>query len=86
MFLARVVGRVVASVKAEGLAGQKLLLVRPEEADGTAAGDNFVACDAAQAGPGDRVWCVSGREAALALEPDFVPVDATVVGIVDEVG
>jgi microcompartment protein CcmK/EutM len=28
---------------------------------------------------------VGSREAALALEPSFVPVDAAIVGIVDEV-
>ena len=34
---------------------------------------------------GDRVYLVGSREAALALTPWFVPVDAAIVGIVDEV-
>jgi microcompartment protein CcmK/EutM len=29
------------------------------------------------------VTCVGSREAALAVEPSFVPVDAAVIGIVD---
>ena len=49
------------------------------------SGDSHVACDTVQAGPGDVVWCVSAREAALALEPWFVPVDAAIVGIVEEI-
>jgi hypothetical protein len=37
------------------------------------------------AGVGDQVYLVGSREAALALTPWFVPVDAAIVGIVDEV-
>jgi len=37
-----------------------------------------------QAGPGDLVYLVGNREAALALPKTFVPVDAAVVGIVDQ--
>ena len=83
MELARVVGTVVASVKYEGLEGIKLLLVQPQEADGTEVGDAFVVADAMQAGPNDIIAWIGGREAALALPEDFVPVDAAVVAIVD---
>ena len=38
-----------------------------------------------RAGPGDLVSLVGSREAALALSPSFVPVDAAIVGIVDSV-
>jgi len=37
-----------------------------------------------QAGVGDLVYLVGSREAALAVEPTFVPVDAAIVGIVDD--
>ena len=36
-------------------------------------------------GTGDLVYLVGSREAALALDPWFVPVDAAIVGIVDDV-
>jgi len=36
------------------------------------------------AGVGDLVYLVGSREAALALDPWFVPVDAAIVGIVDQ--
>lgn len=84
MYLARVIGTVVASVKYEGLEGAKLMLVRPLDKHGRdKAGPPIVACDEAQAGVGDTVYCVSSREATHALPVRFVPVDAAIVGIVD---
>jgi ethanolamine utilization protein EutN len=85
VYLGRVVGTVVASVKAEGLAGQKLLLVQPLDEKKAPSGPLEVAVDAVRAGPGDLVFLVGSREAALALDPSFVPVDASIVGIVDRV-
>jgi ethanolamine utilization protein EutN len=85
MYLARVIGTVVATRKSEGLTGVKLLLVQPEDAAHRPSGEPHVACDTVRAGRGDRVWCVSAREAALALEEWFVPVDAAIVGIVEAV-
>jgi ethanolamine utilization protein EutN len=85
MYLGRVVGTVVAERKAEGLAGQKLLLVQPLDHRRNDTGPLEVAVDTVRAGPGDLVFLVGSREAALALTPAFVPVDAAVVGIVDRV-
>jgi ethanolamine utilization protein EutN len=85
MYLARVMGTVVAARKTEGLGGVKLLIVQPLDAALAPAGEPHVACDTVRAGPRDLVWCVSAREAALALEEWFVPVDAAIVGIVEQV-
>lgn len=85
MYLGVVTGTVVAQRKAAGLEGQKLMLVQPVDDRGHATGDVQVAVDTVQAGVGDRVYLVGSREAALALTPHFVPVDAAIVGIVDEV-
>ena len=85
MYLGKVVGTVVAERKVEGLAGQKLLLVLPLDHLGQPGGALEVAVDTVRAGPGDVVFLVGSREAALALEQSFVPVDAAVVGIVDRV-
>ena len=85
MYLGKVIGTVVADRKYTGLEGKKMLLVQPLDHKQAPAGDAHVACDTVQAGPGDLVWCVSAREAALALEPWFVPVDAAIVGIVEEI-
>ena len=85
MYLARVIGTVVASVKYPGLEGTKLLIVEPIGGDGAPCGPAHAAVDATQAGEGELVYCVGSREAALACEPTFVPVDAAIVGIVDAV-
>lgn len=85
MFLARVIGTVVATVKVPGLEGAKLLVVRPLSPAGEPTGEPIVACDQVQAGPGDHVYCVDKREATLAMPDPFVPVDAAIVAIVDDV-
>ncbi len=85
MYLGRVVGTVVAQTKCEGLAGVKLLLVQPLDHEERPAGQLEVACDTVRAGRGDVVFLVGSREAALALEQSFVPVDAAIVGIVDSI-
>lgn len=83
MELARVIGRVVATVKYETLEGIRLLVIQPQDAAGEPQGEPIVAADALQAGPGDLVSWISGREACLTFEPYFAPVDAAVVTIVD---
>lgn len=84
MYLARVIGTVVARQKYEGLEGQKLLIVQPLSREGQPVGDPEVGVDTVQAGPDDLVYCVGSREAALACRPWFVPVDTAIVGIVDQ--
>ncbi len=85
MYLGEVRGTVVATRKYEGLEGRKLLLVQPVDKTRAPVGPVEVAVDTVQAGVGDFVYLVGSREAALALEPWFVPVDAAIVGIVDDV-
>jgi ethanolamine utilization protein EutN len=85
MQLARVLGNVVATEKHESLVGIRLLLVQPQDHDGVPDGDPIVAADPLQAGVGELVEWITGREAALALPESFAPVDATVVRICDHV-
>ncbi|MCA9537567.1 MAG: EutN/CcmL family microcompartment protein [Myxococcales bacterium] len=85
MYLGRVIGTVVATVKYTGLEGYRILVVEPIDDAGKACGAPHAAIDATQAGPGEIVVLVGSREASLALEPSFVPVDAAIVGIVDAV-
>ncbi len=85
MELARVIGTVVSTQKAPGLTGVKLLMVEALDERGVVHGDPFVCADASQAGVGDIVSWVGGREATLTLPEHFVPVDAAVVSIVDHV-
>ncbi|MBI4512442.1 MAG: EutN/CcmL family microcompartment protein [Deltaproteobacteria bacterium] len=86
MYLGRVIGTVIATKKYTGLEGVKLLMVQPLDDRLRPNGDPHVAADSTQqAGPKDLVYLVGSREAALALDETFVPVDAAIVGIVDEV-
>jgi ethanolamine utilization protein EutN len=85
MDLGRVVGTVVATRKVDGLVGIKLLVVEPLNHRREVVGPRFVAVDVVQAGPGDIIQWVASREASLALQETFVPVDAAIVGIVDHI-
>ncbi len=86
MQLGRVIGTVVPCVRYAGLEGVPLLIVQPLSATGEREGNSVVAADATKmAGPGELILYEGGREAALALEESFVPVDHAIVGIVDHV-
>ncbi len=85
MQFARVIGTLVATQKAEGLEGVKFLVVQPLDKHRQPVGEPVIAADGtAQAGPGELVFIIASREAALALPEPFVPVDHAIVGIVDE--
>jgi microcompartment protein CcmK/EutM len=83
MQLARVIGDVVVTRKDEKLNGQKLLILQPIAANGSASGRTLVAVDAAGAGVGETVFFVRGKEASFPFYPVEVPADAGIVGIVD---
>ncbi|HEY8551529.1 MAG TPA: EutN/CcmL family microcompartment protein [Vicinamibacterales bacterium] len=85
MLLARVTGTVVATRKDERLVSNKLLLVRPVDPTGKIEGGALVAVDTVDAGFGETVLVVSGSSARMASGMKDCPVDAVIVGIVDEV-
>jgi ethanolamine utilization protein EutN len=86
MILARVIGEVVSTQKRPQFEGAKLLILQPEAPDGTKMGNALLAIDSVGAGRGERVLAVlEGRAAQEALGKKLAPVDAAVVGIVDEV-
>jgi ethanolamine utilization protein EutN len=80
-----VIGTVVCGVAAEGLRGVPLLWVQPLDRRRQSLGEPIVCADGTRmAGPGEEVYWVASREAALTLDPSFVPVDHAVVGLVDD--
>ncbi len=86
MHLARVQGSVVASTITPGLEGARLLVLQPLNRRLEPKGGAVVAVDAVNmAGPGELVYFVASREAAVAMPETFVPVDHAIVGIVDHV-
>ena len=85
MILARVVGQVVATQKRPQFEGAKLLLVQPETPQGEALGTTLLTIDSVGAGVGERVIVVlEGRAAGEVLGKKLAPVDAAIVGIVDQ--
>ncbi len=83
MFLARVVGTVVATRKDPKLVGSKLLLVVPIDAEGNDEPGYHIAIDTVDAGYRERVIVVRGSSARMAEGLNDRPVDAAIVGIVD---
>jgi len=86
MFLARVVGDVVATIKHPALAQRKLLVVQPLTGDGQPTGRPAIAIDSVDAGVGDHVLVLDeGNGAAQVLQRPRGPIRTVVVGVVDEV-
>jgi ethanolamine utilization protein EutN len=86
MLIARVIGTVVATRKHDRLVGSKIQIVQPLSPNGLSpSGESFVAVDAVGAGVDERVVVVTGSGARLAIDDERAPVDATIVGIIDEI-
>ena len=84
MIIARVIGNVWATRKEETLNGLKLMVVQRLDASGENLPENFVAVDCVGSGIGERVLVVTGSSARKALRNQDAPVDASIVGILDE--
>ncbi len=85
MYLGKVIGTVVCERKVAGLEGARFLVVQPVDHSGKKTGPAEVAVDRISASPGSLVFLEGSREAALACDPTFVPVDSAIVAIVDQV-
>ena len=85
MLLAKVVGTVVATRKDPRLVSSKLLVARAIDPRGKPESHYLVAIDTVDAGVGETVLIVSGSSARMAAGLKDCPVDAAIVGIVDEI-
>ena len=86
MFIAKVIGNVVATQKNAKFLGMKLLLIQPYiSRDGKLqiSGSSVVAVDSVGAGIGECVLFTQGSSARLTPATKAAPVDAVIVGIVD---
>ena len=85
MQIARVVGTVVSTQKHRKFEGAKLLLVQPVTLDDQPRGPALLAVDSVGAGVHEKVLVViEGRAAGEALGKKAAPVDAAIIGIVDQ--
>jgi len=82
MLTAKLIDNIWATRKAESLNGFKLMLA--EVIGGAGEGQRMVVIDTISAGIGDRVIVCTGSSARRMLGDDNIPVDAVVVGIIDE--
>lgn len=91
MFVAKVTGSVVATQKVDELVGSKLMVVEPFRLEAekrkslTTTGRTFVAVDTIGAGVGDFVLIVQGSSSRLTEQTKRMPIDALIIGIVDNV-
>lgn len=85
MFLARIAGTVVATRKDPRLEGKKLLICQPVNPRGEDEKGYVIAVDTVNAGFRENVLIVQGSSARMAAGCKDTPVDAAVVGIVDQV-
>lgn len=87
MYIGRVFGNVVATIKHPFFDGHKLMLVERLKPRGDAEARYDIAVDLVQAGPGDTVLVLDEGSSArqlLSAEPNG-PVRAVIVGIVDNI-
>lgn len=87
MILARVIGNAVSSVQHPAFAGRSVMVCVPVDTDGhSPLGDEFLAVDSVQAGPGDLVLAArEGNAARQILGNSSDPFHSVILGIVDEV-
>jgi len=83
MLIARVLGTAVSTVKDDRLDGMKLLIVAPADTSGKVVGDPAVAADLVGAGEGELVLVAQGSTARLAGGTSGAPVDAVIIGILN---
>jgi ethanolamine utilization protein EutN len=86
MYIGKVIGTVVATIKIDHLQDRKLLLVDQLNLEGEETGYYDIAVDVVQAGPGDTVMVIdegNGARQILGIDPGAIR--AVIVGIVDEI-
>ena len=82
MLVGKVVGSVVSTRKDEKLIGNKFMIVEPVTSMNHSG--RLVAVDNIGAGIGEFVLVVQGSAARVGCDQEFVPVDAAIVGIIDD--
>lgn len=85
MYLGRVLGRAVCTIKDPLLEGIKLIVVTRIDCEGKAKGKPFIACDSIGAGNGETVFLCGGGEAAFPFVKKRPPSDATILGVIDSI-
>ena len=85
MIFAKVIGTIVSTQKDQNLKGKKLLLCKETDHSGNPLETYHVAVDAVQAGEGNFVLISYGSAARMTDETKNAPIDAVILGIIDNV-
>ncbi len=91
MFIGKIVGSVVATQKTESMRGSKLMMIEPYVIDPktrdhlVTTSKSLVAVDVVGAGEGQFVLAVQGSSARMTPETKPLPVDCTIIGVIDSV-
>ncbi len=83
MIVGKVVGSIVSTRKSEKLTGNKLMVVEPLQMMGESQ-KRIVAIDIIGAGLGEIVLVATGSAARIGCQMQDAPIDAAIVGIVDD--
>jgi len=83
MNLARVIGRVWATIKEPKLTGVQLSIIQPVNEKLEKMGSPLIAADILNSKENDLVYWVSGAEATFPLPDRQIPSDVSIVGLVD---
>ena len=83
MIVGKVIGSIVSTRKNENLVGNKFMLVEPLDVIGNKS-DRIVAVDNIGAGIGEIVLVALGSAARIGCGMETSPIDAAIVGIVDD--
>ncbi len=81
----RVIGTIWGTQKYPGLEDAKIQLMQPMDAKGNSIGQPIAAVDTIGAGPGETVLYVTAYEAVIPFHRDMVPIDASLIAIVDTI-
>jgi len=80
-----VIGNAWATKKEDSLSGLKFMVVQRIEPSDGSRHESFIAVDCVGAGIGEEVLVVTGSAARQRISSEGIPVDASIVGILDEV-
>ncbi|MBR0093276.1 MAG: EutN/CcmL family microcompartment protein [Lachnospiraceae bacterium] len=85
MYIAKVIGTVVATRKEDTLVGTKFMIIQRIDKSEKPVGDELVAADFIGAGIGEIVLVGTGSSVRVGDQNRIKPLDAAIIGIIDEI-
>lgn len=83
--LGQIIGTIWGTCRYPGLEDAKIQLMQPITAQGKKNGDPIAVVDTVGAGEGETVLYVTAYEAVIPFHRKMVPIDASIIGIVDSI-